>query len=271
VSNLRAVDYAEGYTPSLPAKLKAARVGLALRYVGQPAWPKALRSAELEELRAAGISLGFIYETSAQWMKAGAPAGRDAAHSARTHLGQIGGPRQPTLYLAADWDVQPGELPAVRACITGATGVLGPGHVGIYGGLRVVRDTLERGLVAHAWQTTAWSGGKWDSRAGLRQLLGKAWGNLGLDYDADEQMLADVGQWPPPAPAVKPYKLMEMPLRIFNSEKLWNAAWPNRAKYVTDVVDTPAAGCVIFKLPLIDYQQARLWPLAWVKRNEYVV
>src|SRR5260370_707603 len=42
-----------------------------------------------------------------------------------------------------------------------------------YGGYWAVRRLLDAGLIRRGWQTTAWSGGQWDSRAVLHQLASR--------------------------------------------------------------------------------------------------
>jgi hypothetical protein len=209
--NERAIDYSFGYSAALPARLKAAHVVTVMRYVGDPAEPKSLRRPEADGLRAAGIGVGFVYETTAQWVLGGHAAGVNAARAAKAHIASLGGPSAPVVYFAADFDVTT-TMQEIRIseCLRGAATVLGESHVGIYGGLRIVRAAMATHFAAYGWQTTAWSGGVWHDKASLRQLFGPRYGNLGLDYNADDQLAANVGQWgygepqPKPEPAMPP-------------------------------------------------------------------
>src|SRR5262249_20698214 len=53
---------------------------------------------------------------------------------------------------------------------------------------------FDDGKITWGWQTYAWSGGQWDSRAQLRQTQNELGGG---DLDADEAMTSDYGQWRP--------------------------------------------------------------------------
>ena len=73
---------------------------------------------------------------------------------------------------------------------------------GVYGGYYIVDELFNEGLVTFGWQTYAWSGGEWDSRAQLRQT------DNGVDddqLDADDGMVTDYGQWGPGAPSTSEY------------------------------------------------------------------
>ncbi len=206
----RAIDYSSGYTPALPAKLKAAKIATVMRYV-VPGVPKSIAKPEADGLRAADIGIGFIYETYADWMLGGHTAGVNAATAAKAYIKSLGGPAAPVVYFAADFDVTSAmQEMHIYECLRGAATVLGESHVGIYGGLRIVKAAMAVHTAAYGWQTTAWSGGVWYARANLRQLTvtGSPYGNLGLSYDADEQLAANIGQWgyvaPQPKPATHP-------------------------------------------------------------------
>lgn len=151
-----------------PAALKAAGVVAVSRYFTQPSWPKSITAAEIAELRAAKIAILCNFETTADRMRGGAAAGRADAVELRRYMDDCGVPRIGVVgYFSADWDVQPSEVAAVLAYLRAAGTVLGTGLVGCYGGLRAVAAAADAGF--RTWQTTAWSGGKWDPRAAMRQ------------------------------------------------------------------------------------------------------
>jgi hypothetical protein len=205
----RAIDYAYGYKTGLAKRFSAAHVVTVMRYVGDPSNSKCLGRTEAHELRAAGIGVGFVYEAGTSWMLAGKAAGVAAAQKARDHIRSIGGPNDPFVYFAADWDVLVAQEGSVLNCLRGAATVLGTGKVGIYGGRAIVTIGLSSKAAAKAWQATAWSGGRWNAHACLRQFYGaNLYGALGLDYDANEQLSDNVGQWgyvmPKPKPKPKP-------------------------------------------------------------------
>jgi glycoside hydrolase-like protein len=159
------------YTDRIPpAALKAAGCAVAFRYVmpQTPYWVKALRNAEAQELLAAGIPIVSNFESSANREDGGAQAGHDDAVTLLADWHALGAPSGLIGWFSADWDVQPSEIPAVLAYLNAAASVLGgKQYVGCYGGLRAVSAAIDAGF--GGWQTVAWSGGQWDSRAVARQ------------------------------------------------------------------------------------------------------
>lgn len=199
-------DYTERIPP---AALKAAGCSLVSRYVTRLDWPKSLQRPEAEELRAAGMPILCNFESTADRMKGGFVAGQADAAEALQHLAALGAPAGVTVWFSADWDVQPGEVPAVLAYLQAAAGVLGSKfRVGLYGGLRAVAAAADAGY--GTWQTIAWSGGKWDPRAVMRQT-GAEQTVAGVQVDVNEIIdLAALGAWGGPTaggstvPAIPP-------------------------------------------------------------------
>jgi hypothetical protein len=189
----RVIDYAAGYRAALPAILKAAKIGIVVRYVGSSAW-KCLTRAEATGLRNAGIGICFVYESKAGFMLGGRPAGVAAAKAAAAGIKACGGPSAPFVYFACDVDTA--NTAAVNACLAGAASVLGPGKVGIYGGYAVCDSALKTRSAARAWQTVAWSQHRLLNAAVLYQGTSKPFGTLGgLSYDANLMYAPDIGQW----------------------------------------------------------------------------
>jgi hypothetical protein len=233
-----AIDYAYGYKTGLAKRFASAHIITVMRYIGDPSNPKSLAKTEAHELRTEGIGIGFVYEAGANWMLTGKPAGITAAQKARDHIRRIGGPSDPFVYFAADWDVQPSQQTTVLNCLRGAATVLGVDRVGIYGGIRIVDVALSSRVAVKGWQATAWSGGKWNPHACLRQLYGaNIYGGIGLDYDANEQLSDDVGQWgyvmPKPKPKPPEHTVtLKMPISVFNHLAEWNKSWSKRKEWV---------------------------------------
>jgi len=193
-------DYTERIAPSA---LKAAGCSVVSRYVTRLDWPKSLQRAEADDLRAAGVPIMCNFETTADRMKGGAAAGRADATEALQHMAVLGAPAGVTVWFSADWDVQPSEVPAVLAYLQAAAGVLGSkSRTGLYGGLRAVSAAADAGYPI--WQTIAWSGGRWDSRALMRQI-GTEQNVGGVQVDVNEVInLAALGAWGGPAPTPSP-------------------------------------------------------------------
>jgi Domain of unknown function (DUF1906) len=186
------VDYAWG-RPSVTA-LHNAGVVFVCRYLSHDTTGKNLDHAEAVRLSNAGIWLVTVWETTAKRALAGRAAGIQDAKDADQQAKACGQPAGRPIYFATDWDVQRSELAAVNAYLDGVASVIGRGRTGIYGGYRAVKAALDGGHCAWAWQTYAWSGGRWDPRAQIQQYSNDhTIGGVGLDYDRSTH--SDYGQW----------------------------------------------------------------------------
>jgi hypothetical protein len=186
------IDYAWGGPPSTAA-MSSAGVKFACRYLSHSA-SKNLTAAEARKLSDAGIWIVVVWETTAQRALGGRTAGIADAMDAQVQAQACGMPPGRPIYFAVDWDATSGQQAAINAYLAGAASVLGPSRVGIYGGYGPVKRALDGGHARWAWQTYAWSGGQWDSRAQVQQYsnshtLG------GVDCDYDRAMTSDYGQW----------------------------------------------------------------------------
>lgn len=176
-----------------PAAVKAAGAHFVCRYVSTPGNPKNLSKHEADALKAAGLGVVVVFETTANRALAGHAAGASDAQTARQQAAACGAPSGRPIYFAVDFDAT-GHTASVNAYLAGAASVLGKTGTGVYGGLAAVKAALDAGIVAYAWQTYAWSGGAWDKRAQLQQYEnGKTLAGHSVDYD--RAMTADYGQW----------------------------------------------------------------------------
>lgn len=194
---VKGIDYAWGTVPTVAA-LKAAGVQFVARYLSTDT-TKNISKTEYTEYVKGGLAVVFCWETTSQRMLGGRAAGIWDATQARTELtalGVTGG----IVYFACDWDASPAEQTAINEYLAGAVSILGKNHVGIYGGYYPVSRALTAGACDYAWQTYAWSGGQWDSRAHLRQIQNGVT-VAGVSADWDQAMAADYGQSPRPAVA----------------------------------------------------------------------
>jgi hypothetical protein len=205
----KGIDYAFNPHPSI-ASLKAGGYVFACRYISSSAQNdkngKNLLAPEKTALLAAGISIVVVVEEGASRMLAGHSAGvTDATHADAVvkALGMTGMP----IYFAADWDATEAQQAAINAYLDGAASIIGRGRVGIYGGYHVVDRALDAGKATYCWQTIAWSGGQWDTRAQLRQGSGVTVG--GASCDRDTSMTADYGQYPRPK-VTKPAEVVKV-------------------------------------------------------------
>lgn len=184
------VDYAWAPHPS-PAALRAAGTRFAARYSSTDP-SKDLTRDEANALAAEGIWSVLVRESAAKRAAAGRAAGATDAQAALRTADACGMPTSRPLYFAVDFDAEP---TTVAAYFQGVASVIGVARTGVYGGYRVVKYLLDHGLVAWAWQTTAWSAGRWDPRAHIRQGATQTIG--GADCDLNTALTADYGQWMP--------------------------------------------------------------------------
>jgi hypothetical protein len=208
------IDYSTG-RPSA-AQLKAAGVTAAGRYIGWDSVPgfssigKNITRAEAAALTSAGISVFVAFEYAAQAVLGGASQGKKDGQLAAQQLHDLGAPAGMTVYFAVDFDIpdyaphsaDPKAKLGAAAAYFEAINALSPSYkIGVYGGYYAVKRVLDAGLARMGWQTVAWSGGQWDSRAVLRQLASQVMGFA--DVNLHVASGADFGQWPRPVP-VKP-------------------------------------------------------------------
>src|SRR5258707_192946 len=183
--------------------LKAAGVTAVGRYIGWDGEPgysnirKNLTTTEARELLAAGMEIFLAFEYAADAALKGAVQGTADAHLATRQLRDLGAPAGVTVYFALDFnigDFAPGSSdPRAKlgpaAHYFDAINAAKPTYkVGVYGGYPAVSRVLDAKLAAMGWQTIAWSGGRWDSRAVLRQLVTQLLG--AADVELHE------GRWP---------------------------------------------------------------------------
>ena len=185
------VDYAFG-RPSITA-LRDAGVKFACRYLSHSP-SKNLTASEARQLSDAVIWIVVVWETTAQRALDGRTAGIADAMDAVSQSQACGMPSGRPIYFAVDWDASSAQQSKINAYLDGAASVLGKNRVGIYGGYGPVKRALDGGHAVWAWQTYAWSGGKWDPRAQLQQYSNDhTLDGVGCDYD--RAVKTDYGQW----------------------------------------------------------------------------
>jgi hypothetical protein len=186
------VDYAWG-SPGTGA-LKRAGAVFACRYLSHDTTGKNLTLAEAQALSAAGMWIVVVWEDTADRALVGYTAGAQDARAAAAQAAACGMPDDRPVYFAVDFDASAAQTAAINSYLDGTASVLGRHRVGIYAGYEAVRAALDGGHAAWAWQTYAWSSGRWDPRARLHQysndhLIG------GIDLDYDTSLSGDYGQW----------------------------------------------------------------------------
>jgi hypothetical protein len=220
----RVLDYAWG-RPS-PAKLKAEGFTGVMRYLSHTSG-KNLTRDEANELTAAGLDIGVVWETSATRALDGYQAGHDDAKSAALQAVNCGVPKDRPIYFAVDFDVTRSQMSPVLRYLDGAASVLGYHDVGVYGGKRCITMAMDAGIL-WGWQTYAWSGGQWDPRAQLQQYSN---GHLvdGVDSDYNRTRDNDYGQW----------RVGENPMALSDADKKWISEEVGRVVWTADTCPAP--------------------------------
>jgi len=188
----RGVDYSWGRPGA--GTLAASGYTFACRYLSYDTTGKNLSAGEAQDLIAAGVDIVLVWETSSTEALDGYARGAQSAQDAQSMAVGCGMPADRPIYFAVDFDASPDQQPALDSYFDGVASVLGRGRTGAYGGYYPIQRLFNDGKIAYGWQTYAWSGGQWDSRAQLRQVEnGITVG--GADCDLDEAWATDFGQW----------------------------------------------------------------------------
>ena len=186
------IDYSWGRPR--PSKIVEAGYTFVCRYVSWNTTGKNLTRTEADALRAAGLDIVANWEYTASEALDGYDAGARNAEEAHRQAVACGMPADRPIYLSVDFDASQSQQTAINAYFDGAASVLGRGRVGAYAGYYVLDRLFDAGKISWGWQTYAWSGGNWDSRAGLRQVQNGITVD-GADCDRNEAHKSDFGQW----------------------------------------------------------------------------
>lgn len=159
--NAIAVDYS--FSVPSPAALKAAGVGLVIRYT---TGKKALTVPEAQALRAADIGIALVHETSIDRVNTGGVnGGKEDMAQAGVFGARIGYPTSGVVFFACDTAA---VTSAARAYFRGVKSVSGSQPIGWYGGMQSGLQLLAKHLVDVVWVANAasWSGYRhWDDMA----------------------------------------------------------------------------------------------------------
>jgi glycoside hydrolase-like protein len=183
------IDFAWG-TPSVRG-LRSAGVTFVARYLSPAPNSKNLRRSEVRAYHQAGLGIVTVWESTATRALEGRAAGERDAERAKQMLRDLGAPAWAVVFFAVDFE---DRSEPVGDYFRGAAHILGKGRVGVYGGYHVVKRLFDAGLVTHAWQTYAWSGGAWDHRAMLRQFSNDHT-IAGVSCDFDRAIGPHFGAW----------------------------------------------------------------------------
>ncbi len=153
---------------------------------------KDLSKAEANDIIAAGMSVVSNWEASSTDSLSGYNQGVADAKTANAEAAADGAPGTRPIYFSVDFDAAESQQATIDAYFDGVASVIGRSRTGAYGGYWVIKRLFDGGKITWGWQTYAWSGGNWDSRAQVRQVQNDI---LGGCCDKDEAVAADFGQW----------------------------------------------------------------------------
>jgi Rv2525c-like, glycoside hydrolase-like domain len=163
---------------------------------------KNLAPGELDAALDRGMSVAVVWQEGKTQMMRGYDGGVTDARDAKALFDGLGLAGIPVHY-SCDQEtsvLSSADLGKIDAYLDGAISVTGLARNGMYGDYNILRRQFDRGKIKFGWQTYAWSGGKWESRAQLRQVQNNVSVCGGL-IDWDESTAADFGQWPRPGSA----------------------------------------------------------------------
>ena len=128
-------------------------------------WTRAM----INTYHAMGRGTVYVWETTAKRALSGYAAGQTDALAALAQQQALGVPASTPIYFAVDFNETPRQAAAVALYFLGVNSVLGVNRTGGYGGYWTISRLFNSGLIQFGWQTSAWSGGRWDPRAQLQQ------------------------------------------------------------------------------------------------------
>jgi len=176
----------------------------AYRYLSGGASGKDLKPVERDALRAAGIGIGLVWETTASRAGQGAAAGQADGPRANAQADRLGFPRDVPLYAAVDFDAT-NMRPIVD--YFAAFGQAGPRLVRPYGSANVLDAVCGSGrpkVGTLGWQTVAWSRGRISVHACLHQLVARPVPGVTGDHDDNRVLKDDIGAWMPATAQAQP-------------------------------------------------------------------
>ena len=178
------------------AAIRAAGFNGVMRYVPYPGdlpIPKGIYPAELEELRADGLSVGLVFESSANRALDGRDAGIADANATLWSRTYLKWPEGLPTYFAVDFDLQASQYNAVAEYFRGVNSVFGAERTGVYGGSRTLELISTLGLARYFWQSLGWRYGVDFPGRHLFQYGGGLINGGEVDYN--RVFINDFGQW----------------------------------------------------------------------------
>jgi hypothetical protein len=213
------VDYS--WARPSPAGVRAAGYTFAVRYFSFDTTGKNLTASEARALQGAGLDLVSNWEAGASDALKGRARGASDAQEALRQATAAGMPAGRPIYFSVDFDAQPGQQGVINEYFDGVASVIGRARTGAYGGFFPIQRLFDAGKIAFGWQTFAWSGGRWEPRAQLRQVRNNVT-IAGGACDIDQSQADDFGQW---GAATAPVADVEKVVAARNADGTLEAFW----------------------------------------------
>lgn len=160
------------FSMARPAPSVLARAGyrFVLGYVSNSP-SKNLTAQNVRDYLAAGLSVGLVWETTADRALAGAAAGATDGAAADRQADAIGYPVDCPIFFAVDQAVSLSQINGPIRAYAAAFDAAMKRPAGVYGSFLVVDTLVTAGQrpVRYGWQTAAWSAGALSSKANVYQ------------------------------------------------------------------------------------------------------
>lgn len=194
-----ACDYAFD-RPSL-TELKANGYEGVIRYLDWLPNSKVIDAAELAEIHAAGLAVGFVWEGGGQAAtNTGLNGGVSDATEALRQANALGVPAdRPIYFVLEDPNEQPqSDWPTIMAYAAGAASVVGVARTGGYGSQALIEHARSTGAISWGWQVGGWSPSV-SAQCHLYQRLTPTIASPAVSgvIDEDAILQADWGGWLP--------------------------------------------------------------------------
>lgn len=185
------VDYAWGIPGG--KNIRALGYNFVCRYLSFNS-EKNLSPAEVTDLKANKLGIVLVWESTERRALDGFDAGVIDVSEALELANSLGAPDAAPIYFACDYDFSYIQQQKVNDYFAGIASVIPVEKIGIYAGYDVISRALNANIAKYAWQTSAWSRGKWDARIHIKQIR---YGILirGVACDINESCQDDFGQW----------------------------------------------------------------------------
>lgn len=202
---------ASGGWPDLVAARDVGYTGI-IGYASNSAW-KNLTLARVKQARSLGMSVGLVFENSAQdFATISTSTATALGVKAHAQKAALGFPADIPVFAAVDFNLPASEYATTWANIR-AFAITAGGEPAVYGEAGLLDYCIARGA-GYGWQaaSTSWSGGKVSPNACLLQTVGKKLRPVAGSYDENVVLKPDYGSWmptPPPKPTPTPAPILD--------------------------------------------------------------